>query len=232
MNDDAAVSRIASAIGEPARARMLFCLMDGHARTSTELAIVADVSPSTASVHLHRLELSRLVKVMRQGKHRYYSLGGTDVAAVVEGLTVLAGAGHDEFVPKATGRLRTARSCYDHLAGTIGVALHDRFVKRGWLIETRAGLDVLYEISQAGIEEFGALGIDIEAARKLRRRMACGCLDWSERRYHLGGALGAAFLTLARKRKWVVSELDSRALRITDIGRRELERHFGISESI
>jgi DNA-binding transcriptional ArsR family regulator len=92
MHDgDAAVSQIAAAIGEPARARMLFCLMDGHARTSTELAVVANVSPSTASVHLHRLKTARLVKVLIQGKHRYYSLEGAEVASVLEGLSVLAG---------------------------------------------------------------------------------------------------------------------------------------------
>src|ERR1700730_18188437 len=96
---DAAASRIAAAIGEPARARMLYCLMDGRARTSTELAMVADVSPSTASVHLTRLKTDRLVKVLVQGKHRYYSLAGPDVATTLEGLSVLAGASHNPFVP-------------------------------------------------------------------------------------------------------------------------------------
>src|SRR5712664_4182085 len=96
---DAAVSRIAAAIGEPARARILYCLVDGHARTSTELAVVADVSPSTTSVHLNRLKTERLIKVFAQGKHRYYSLEGPDVARVLEGLSVLAGGSRGKFMP-------------------------------------------------------------------------------------------------------------------------------------
>ena len=121
---DAGASQVAAAIGEPARARMLYCLMDGHARTSTELAVVAEVSPSTASVHLNRLRTARLVRVLVQGKHRYYSLGGLDVASVLEGLSVLGGGTRNNFVPTTPFRLRTARTCYDHLAGTVGVALH------------------------------------------------------------------------------------------------------------
>src|ERR1700732_476197 len=114
---DGAVSRIAAAIGERARARMLYCLVDGHARTSTELAMIADVSPSTASVHLNRLKTERLVKVVVQGKHRYYSLEGPNVASALEGLSVLAG-GSPKFVTSAPTRLRGARTCYDHIAGT------------------------------------------------------------------------------------------------------------------
>src|SRR5216684_199193 len=117
---DDAVSRIAAAIGEPARARILYCLMDGHARTSTELAVVADVSPSTTSVHLNRLKTAHLVKVLVQGKHRFYSLEGPDVASALEGLSVLAGGSRHRFVPSAPSRLRDARSCYDHMAGIVG----------------------------------------------------------------------------------------------------------------
>src|ERR1700685_360431 len=107
---DAAVSAIAAAIGEPARARMLYCLVDGHARTSTELAIVAEVSPSTASVHLNRLKTEHLGKVFIQGKHRYYSLEGPNVAGVLEGLSVLAGVSRGRFVPNTPSRLRAART--------------------------------------------------------------------------------------------------------------------------
>ena len=125
--DDAAAS-IAAAIGEPARARMLYCLIDGRARTSTELAAVADVTPSTASVHLRRLQTERLVKVFAQGKHRYYSLERADVAAALEALSVLAGGSGGRLIVPHAARLRAARTCYDHIAGTLGVALHDRFV--------------------------------------------------------------------------------------------------------
>ena len=127
------MSSIAAAIGEPARARMLYMLMDGHARTSTELAVVAGVSPSTASVHLGRLKDERLVTVLVQGKHRYHSLDGASVAAALEALSVVAGSPRPRFVPGTPSRLRSARTCYDHLAGTIGVALHDRLTALSWL---------------------------------------------------------------------------------------------------
>jgi DNA-binding transcriptional ArsR family regulator len=219
---DGAASRIAAAIGEPARARMLYCLMDGHARTSTELAVVAEVSPSTASVHLGRLKTEGLVTALVQGKHRYYSLNGPDVASVLEGLSVLAGGSRQQFVPNTPNHLRAARTCYDHLAGTLGVLLHDRLKAMGWLAGSSS------ELTPAGIRAFETLGIDVEETRGLRRRFAFACLDWSERRAHLGGALGAAILKLALKRKWVSQDLDSRALRVTNIGRREMRTQFGL----
>jgi DNA-binding transcriptional ArsR family regulator len=226
---EAEVSRIAAAIGEPARARMLYCLMDGHARTSTELSVVAKVSPSTASVHLNRLRSARLVRVLVQGKHRFYSLKGPTVASALEGLSVLAGSARDKFAPTTPSRLREARTCYDHLAGAVGVGLHDRFMEMRWLSPLSPdGSGEGYEITAAGAKAFGALGIDIDAIRSLRRRLAFACLDWSERRPHVGGALGAALLKGALKRRWVIQELDSRALRVTNLGRRELVSRFEI----
>ncbi len=223
---DEAISRIAAAIGEPARARMLYCLMDGHARTSTELAIVAGVSPSTASVHLNRLKMENLVKVLVQGKHRYYSLAGPQVAAALEGLSVLAGS-RDRFVPNTPSRLRAARTCYDHIAGTLGVSLHDGFKALEWL----SGEDS-YELTSGGEKALETLGIDVDATRSLRRQFAPACLDWSERRPHIGGALGAALLKLALKRKWVIQDLDSRALEVTRLGRREMIARFRVEERI
>jgi len=218
---DAHVSRIAAAIGEPARARMLNCLMDNHARTSTELAVVAEVSPSTASVHLNRLAAERLVKVLAQGKHRYYSLQGEDVAHVLESLSVLAGSPRTKFVPNTPNRLRTARTCYDHMAGTLGVMLHDRLRTLGWLSDN-------YDLTPKGLKAFEALGMDIEGTRALRRRFAYACLDWSERRSHVGGAMGAALLKFALRKKWVTQDLDSRALYVTGLGRREMQAKLGL----
>src|ERR1700744_3795187 len=129
-----AASRIAAAIGEPARARILYCLLDGHARTSTELAIVAEVSPSTARVHLGRLKEQRLVKVLSQGKHRYYSLDGESVARALEAFTVRAGGPRQRFTPATPPYLRSARTCYDHMAGHLAVALRDRLEKLNWLL--------------------------------------------------------------------------------------------------
>jgi DNA-binding transcriptional ArsR family regulator len=224
---DVEVPAIAAAIGEPARARMLFCLMDGRARTSTELAVVAGVSPSTASVHLARLKDQRLVVVAVQGKHRYYTLAGRHVAPALEALSVLAGGSRSPFAPTTPSRLRTARTCYDHIAGSVGVALHDRFKALEWLSADRAD-DTAYDLTPAGVRTFEALGIDVAATRSLRRRFAFACLDWSERRPHVGGALGAALLTLALKKKWAIQDLDSRALTVTPLGRRDMRARFGL----
>ncbi|MDE3052778.1 MAG: helix-turn-helix transcriptional regulator [Gemmatimonadota bacterium] len=223
---DAAVSRIAAAIGDPARARMLFTLLDDRARTSTELAHVAGVSPSTASAHLARLRDQRLVRVDAQGKHRYYRLDGARVARALEELSVLAGRPRHAFVPSTPDRLRGARTCYDHVAGALGVVLHDRFRSLGWL--RAAADDSGYQITTKGVEGFGALGVRLDDARAARRRFAFGCLDWSERRSHLGGALGAAFLDLLLRRHWVARHRDDRALEVTALGRRELSSRLGV----
>src|SRR5258708_2322250 len=206
---------------------MLYCLVDGHARTSTELAAVAEVAPSTASVHLQRLKSERLVKVFAQGKHRYYSLEGANVAAALEALSVLAGGSREAFVPNTPNLLRAARTCYDHIAGALAVSLHDRFMALGWLSKG-SGADGAYDLTREGARALEALGIDVEATRALRRRFAYACLDWSERRPHIGGALGAAVLRVALKRQWGRQDLDSRALTITSVGRRELQTRFGL----
>jgi DNA-binding transcriptional ArsR family regulator len=219
---DLAASSIAAAIGEPARARMLYCLMDGLARTSTELAIVAGVSPSTASSHLSRLVTERLIKVLVQGKHRYYSLYGRPVARVLEGLATLAGASTSPFVPTTPNRLRAARTCYDHMAGGVAVALHDRLLALGWLTPD-AGEDSAYELTAKGAKALEELGVDVASVRSMRRRFAYACVDWSERRPHVGGAVGAALLELALQKRWVEQDLDSRALSVTKRGARELQ---------
>jgi DNA-binding transcriptional ArsR family regulator len=226
------VADIASAIGEPARARMLASLMDGRARTATELAAIAGVTPSTASVHLQRLSSAQLVKVLAQGKCRYYSLHGSEVATALEGLSVLAGASHDPYIPRTPGPLRFARTCYDHMAGTTGVALHDRFTVLQWIaLDAKRGTDRedTYSLTPEGARAFTSLGIDVDATRNLRRRFAYACLDWSERRPHLGGALGAALLHLALKKRWVTQQLDSRILTLTGNGRREMYTRFGLT---
>jgi DNA-binding transcriptional ArsR family regulator len=225
---DLVISRIAAAIGEPARVRILYCLLDGHERTSTELAVVADVSPSTASAHLNRLKAERLVRVRIQSKHHYYSLEGPDAASVLEGLSVIAGGVRDKLVPNTPSRLRDARTCYDHMAGRVGVLLRNRFKTLGWLIEDSSGIDNAYDLTPEGTKAFEALNIDLAATRTLRRRFAYACLDWSEREPHIGGALGAALLKTALKRKWVVEDLDSRALSVTGLGRREMVTRFGL----
>jgi DNA-binding transcriptional ArsR family regulator len=130
---DARISAVASAIAEPARTHMLCRLLDGCARTGTELAMVAGVSPSTASIHLAKLAAQNLVKVTPQGRHRYYSLCDGNVAAALEALIRVAGAQEPRFEPRTPDRLRTARTCYDHMAGRLAVALHDRLLELHWL---------------------------------------------------------------------------------------------------
>jgi DNA-binding transcriptional ArsR family regulator len=225
---DAGFAKIAAAIGEPARARMLSSLLSGHARTGTELAMLADVSPSTASVHLSRLTATRLVKVFKQGRHRYYSLEGPRVAAALEGLSVLAGRSRQKFIPSTPSGLRFARTCYDHMAGTLGVSLSDRFQALGWLSAAPRPGDNSFALTRQGSKCFESIGIDIEATRAQRRRFAFACLDWSERRPHVGGALGAAILEVALNGRWVIQDLDSRALELTSFGRRELLSKFGL----
>jgi DNA-binding transcriptional ArsR family regulator len=171
---DAVVSRIAIAIGEPARTRMLLSLMDGRARTSTELAILAGVTPSTASAHLNRLKEEKLVRVSAQGRHRYYSLEGRGVARVMEGLSVLAGGSGRRFTPNTPESLRQARTCYDHIAGTLAVAFHDHFIREGWLFSDPHFRPNAYGVSSAGARKLALIGIDVAEARKLRRRFAYG----------------------------------------------------------
>jgi len=140
-------------------------------------------------------------------------------------LLVVAGLPRNEFKPNTPDRLRNARTCYDHMAGTVAVRLHDHFAAQGWLAEASDG----YELSPAGAQQFEQLGLDLPALRKLRRRFACPCLDWSERKPHLGGALGAALLQMALKRGWVEQDLDSRALQVPPKGQRQMLAAFGLS---
>lgn len=224
---DTRLAGVAGAIAEPARARILCCLMDGHARTNTELAVVAEVSPSTASVHLAKLKEQQLIEVRAQGKHRYYTLAGADVAAALEALMRVAGVARTPFVPSTPDRLRNARTCYDHMAGTVAVGVHDYMAKHGWI--GPVGEDgSAYELSNEGIEALGQLGLNVDSARKARRRFACACLDWSERRPHLGGALGAAMLSLLERKGWIEADLDTRAVGITREGKRQFKRVFDI----
>jgi DNA-binding transcriptional ArsR family regulator len=222
-DEDAALSQVAGAIAEPARTKMLCALMDGHARTSTEMAVIAQVSASTASAHLARLKDDGLIQLHTQGRHRYYSLTGPHIAQAIEGLMVISRQSAQAFVPNTPSRLQFARTCYDHMAGTLAVQLHDHFVAAGWLIG-----EGTYQLSPAGEKVMGELGIDLPVLHAQRRRFACGCLDWSMRRPHLAGALGAALLHSAIRKEWVIQDLDSRALALTPKGRKVLVTRFGI----
>ncbi|MGU9829709.1 ArsR/SmtB family transcription factor [Pseudomonas sp. LF242] len=223
QDEDTALSHVAGAIAEPARTKMLCSLMDGHARTSTEMAAIAQVSASTASAHLARLKNDGLLTLHTQGRHRYYSLAGPHVAQAIEGLMVISRHTSRGFVSTTPTRLQFARTCYDHMAGTLAVHLHDHFIASGWLMG-----DGTYQLSAAGEQAMTELGIDVPALRAQRRRFACSCLDWSMRRPHLAGALGAALLQSVIRRGWVTQDLDSRALGLTAKGRKALASRFGM----
>lgn len=223
---DAALAEVAQCMAEPVRARMLCCLMDGHARTATELAAVGEVSASTASAHLARLQAQGLLECQSQGRHRYYRLAGGDVGAALEAMLVLAGRSSAGFEPSTPAHLREARRCYDHMAGAWAVRLHDHALRQAWLQPDRSQ-ERAYALNERGVAALGALGLDVAAAQAKRRRLACACMDWSERRPHLGGALGAAWLQLLLERRWVEGELDSRALRVTRKGQAGLGQLLG-----
>ncbi len=227
QSNDTAISRVAGAIAEPARTKMLCSLMDGHARTSTEMAVIADISASTASAHLARLKEDGLIKLHTQGRHRYFSLADVHVAQAIEALMVISRNAQTRFVSTTPTRLQLARTCYDHMAGSLAVQLHDYFIDSGWLTLPDAG-DGTYQLTVEGEKGMTGLGIEIETVRAQRRRFACSCLDWSMRRPHLAGALGAAVLQAVTSRKWVIQDLDSRALALTPKGRKALYGRFGI----
>ncbi|MBV4455221.1 MULTISPECIES: ArsR/SmtB family transcription factor [Pseudomonas] len=227
LGNDSAIARVAGAIAEPARTKMLCALMDGHARTSTEMAVIAEVSASTASAHLARLKEDGLIRLHSQGRHRYYSLADAQVAQAIEALMVIGQNADPRFVCATPTRLQFARTCYDHMAGTLAVRLHDHFMASGWLAPTVAG-EGAYTLTVAGETAMAELGIDTDKVRAQRRRFACSCLDWSMRRPHLAGALGAAVLQAVIRRGWVIQDLDSRALALTSTGRKALAERFGI----
>ena len=224
---DINLSSVAAAIADPARARMLCLLLDGRARTATELAAAADIGASTASSHFQRLREQGLVDMAVQGKHRYYRLANGEVGHALEALLVVAGTERAPFKPSTPSALREARTCYDHMAGTLAVRIHDAMVARRWLAED--GRD--YVLTSLGEASLAQLGVDAAAARQRRRRFACACLDWSERRSHLGGALGAALLDAQMQRGWITKDLDSRALCVTRKGARQFPAFFGMPDA-
>lgn len=213
-----AVARVASCLAEPARARILCCLMDGRGRTATELASVAEVGASTTSSHLAMLSAHGLVNCTAQGRYRYYSLANKEVGTAVESLLVLTGSQGTQFVPSTPQHLRQARRCYDHLAGYWGVRLHDHAIDFGWLVKDPRN-EKGYIVTETGSHAFESLGVDVSAAKSAKRRhLACHCMDWSERRPHLGGALGAALLKMLIDQKWFIADLDTRELHPTKQG--------------
>ena len=220
------MAETAALVGDPSRAAMLAALMDGRALTAGELAHIAGVTPATASGHLIKLVNGGLAAGAAQGRHRYYRLGSPAVARILEGLMAVSVLRPERAraTPRIDPGLRAARSCYDHLAGALGVALADALVARGAVtLEADAG-----EITEAGRALLEDFGIALEAPGG-RRPLCRPCLDWSERRPHLAGAVGAALLEHLLALGWITRTATPRQIIVTPAGRLGLRSAFGIA---
>jgi len=226
MDDTPDIAGVAGLIGDRARAAILMSLMAGRALTATELARAADVTRQTASSHLAKLVDAHLVTVEQQGRHRYFRLGGHDVAAVLEHLTGLAhrvGATRVEPGPRDPD-LRKARVCYDHLAGELGVLVYDSLEEQGFLARHGDRL----ALTAPGERFVHELGIDVAELRHGRRPLCLSCLDWSVRRPHLAGALGAAILRRCQVLGWARPNRKSRVVTFSALGEQALRARFRV----
>lgn len=222
MKEEPDIVRIGNLIGDPSRANMLTALMSGKALTASELANEAGITLQTASSHLGKLEYGGLINPRKQGRHKYFTLASEDVARALEVLMgVAAGAGH---LRTRTGprdeALRQARVCYNHMAGVAATRLFDHLVASGCLAVTNRGLDLSRE-GEMFVRDFG---IDLQSLQARRSPLCKECLDWSERRSHLAGSLGRAFLERFEELRWVKRDMTSRALRFSNLGRESFER--------
>ncbi len=226
MKEGPNIAHIAALIGDPARANMLTALMSGKALTVTELATEAGVTIQTASSHLSKLDEGGLLRPRKQGRHKYFSLSSEDVAHVLEGLMGLAaGSGH---LRKRTGpkdsELRKARVCYNHLAGDMGTRLFDSMIERGHLVLDKDDLS----LTQTGATFASDLQIDLNGLRAKPTPLCRECLDWSERRSHLAGSLGRAFLTRFEELGWAKRDQKTRIVTFSQRGAHEFEALFAV----
>lgn len=221
MKEGPELSRVAALVGDPARANMLSALMDGGALTASELALEAGVLAPTASSHLSKLAEGGLLRIASQGRHRYYALSSPQVAAMLEaimGVAALSGPTRSRPGPRDAD-MREARICYDHLAGTLGVAFYDSLVRRAFICEDGDNV----ALSAAGEHWFAGIGIALPAQSRSRRPLCKACLDWSVRRSHLAGRLGAATLDHVIAKGWARRVPSSRVIRFSAAGRRAFD---------
>lgn len=221
------IAEIGALLGDPARAAMLSALMSGRALTAGELAFQAGVTAQTASGHLAKLTQQGLLSVARQGRHRYFRLASAEIGRMLEGVTLVAALhAPPRHRPRSAAdeALRFARTCYDHLAGTLGVMVTEALTESGHLELGDEGGSV----TQSGENFLAELGIDLAAAQRQKRHFCRPCLDWSERRMHLAGSLGAALTRHFLSDGWLVRHRDSRAVAVTPRGRQALSRRFAI----
>src|SRR5215813_13137567 len=227
MTADVRMAEVAALVGDPARANILAALMGGRALTAGELVYAAGVSPQTTSGHLGKLTEGRLIACVKQGRHRYYRIATPRVAEMLEGIMAVVADSPPRHRPpsKLDDAMRAARTCYDHFAGKLGVGLTDALCTRGHLALADDG----GEVTDRGVAFFQDFGIDLAAARSRRRIFCRPCLDWTERRSHLGGSVGAALAQRCFDLGWLERMRDSRALLVTPKGRRGLSDLIGLS---
>jgi DNA-binding transcriptional ArsR family regulator len=222
MHAEPDLARLASTVGDPRRIQMLALLMEGRALTAKELALGAGITPATATAHLRRLIEDGLLAGTSQGRHKYFRLASEQVAQLVESLMRVAPRRAAEPA-HAAEPIRQARYCYDHLAGSLGTGLLALLLRKGWLVNDLADSTAKQlELTPRGARAFTSLGIDVAGTRARRRQFACRCLDWSERRDHLGGALGAALAQHLQAEHWIERSKHSRVVTITAHGRQQL----------
>ena len=221
------LAEIGALVGDPARANILAALMDGRALPAGELAFVAGVAPQTASGHLAKLAEANLLTLAKQGRHRYYRLASPLVGRMLEGILAVAAV---QLPPRRLPPsrieepMRTARTCYDHIAGRLGVGIADALTERGHVVLAEDG----GEVTKSGTGFLAGFGIELGARKRSQRAFCRACLDWSERRPHIAGTVGANVLERCLDLAWVERRRDSRALTITAAGRRGFAETFGI----
>jgi DNA-binding transcriptional ArsR family regulator len=221
------LAEIASLVGDPARVNILLALMDDRALTASELAYAARVSAPTTSGHLAKLTEARLLTVVKRGRSRYFRIATPLVASMLEGIMAVAAQAPPRYRPrsKADDAMRTARTCYNHFAGKLGVGMAAALCERGYVMLADEG----GEVTESGVEFLADFGIDLAEARRRRRAFCRPCLDWTERRSHLGGSVGAALAARCFELGWVERLRDTRAVAITPIGHQGLKHTFGLT---
>lgn len=223
MHAEPDLARLASTVGDPRRIQMLALLMEGRALIAKEMALGAGIEPATATSHLKRLLDDGLLVSTSQGRHKYFRLASEQVAQLVEALMRVAPPRQRATAVPADQPIRQARYCYDHLAGSLGTGLLAVLLRKGWLVDEAADAGTKQlDLTPKGTKAFTALGIDLAGTRAKRRQLACRCLDWSERRDHLGGALGAALAEHLLAQRWIERKKHSRVVFITALGQAQL----------
>jgi DNA-binding transcriptional ArsR family regulator len=226
MKNGPDIARVAALIGDPARANMLTALLGGSALTASELALEAGITRQTASSHLAKLSEADLIATEAQGRHRYFRLADREVGRALESL--MSVAARPKLARKRPGpkepAMRRARACYDHLAGELGVALYDGLIANAWIAEGGHGVSA----TRKGVKAFGALGIDVPSLAASKRPLCRTCLDWSERRHHLAGGLGAAILTCVYEAGWARRDRTTRAVHFSPAGEAGFRRAFSL----